>query len=97
MQAWLKRACQRAVEGAAQLSEADWAALREQIFPPGGPNEYLHLRVFMDTSDGLPLEEVQVTDVPDLLRRLLHRSEKPVLRVIVFCCICCQLSPSPSS
>eukprot|EP00884_Botryococcus_braunii_P005141 jgi/Botrbrau1/14628/Bobra.0364s0012.1 len=59
VQAWLKRACWRAVEGKADISAQDWAALREEIFPPGKPNEYQHLRVFMDTSDGLPMEEVQ--------------------------------------
>jgi hypothetical protein len=60
VQAWLKKACWRAVEGQADISAADWAVLREEIFPPGSGNEYQHLRLFMDTSDGLPMEELQV-------------------------------------
>ena len=71
MQEWLRCACERAAEeaegrappsssGGGGLTAGDWAAMREEAFPPSADNAYRHLRLhdFSDTVQRLPQEEV---------------------------------------
>lgn len=63
VQAWLKRACQAALDGPLAASADDYACAREQAFPLEEPdNAYRHLRVadYSDAVAALPPEELQV-------------------------------------
>ena len=87
VQRLLKDACNLAVQAPAE-ERANWACVREEMFPASDQNQYRHLRVadFSDNVSALPPEELQVQLILQLVSRGLwndrrHRPDKRRLRL----------------